>query len=286
MGRAKFKTFPYFGSFMEKLLKKFWWLLILPIFVIGCAKRPVIGENAFILIPHSQELALGDKAAKEILKKEKLVKDPKIVERVGRVFNRLLKAIPAKYRNAYEWKVYVIDKNIVNAFALPNGNIFVYKGLINFIEDNDELAAVLGHEMAHVILRHGAEKISQAMLANLIGSVLIQKVSPANKELAADLYSLGVNVAFLLPYSRKQEKEADIVGVLILMRAGYNPEGAVKLWEKMIKKFATKEPPEWLSDHPATKNRLQYIKKVIKFLKEHPKYVREFKIPPHLITEN
>ena len=269
---------------MEKFLKKFWWLLILPIFVIGCAKRPVIGENAFILIPHSQELALGDEAAQEILKKEQLVKDPKIVERVEKVFNRLLKAIPPKYRNAYEWKVYVIDKNVVNAFALPNGNIFVYKGLVDFVKNDDELAAVLGHEMAHVILRHGAEKMSQAMVANIVGSVLLQNVSPANRELAADLYSLGVNVAFLLPYSRRQEKEADIVGLLIAMRAGYNPEGAVKLWEKMVKKFASQEPPAWLSDHPASKERLEYIKKVIKFLKEHPKYVKEFKIPPQLIN--
>jgi len=92
-----------------------------------------------------------------------------------------------------------------------------------------------------------------------------------------------VNVAFLLPYSRRQEKEADIVGVLIMMRAGYNPEGAIRLWEQMVKEFKGKEPPEWLSDHPATERRLDYIRKVVKFLEEHPRYVREFRIPKKLL---
>jgi len=269
-------------GFLKKLLA-----VVVPfLLVTSCTKRPVIHEQAFILIPHSQEVKLGDEAAGEILKKEKLVKDPKIVKRVETVFNRLVAAIPEKFRKAYKWKVYVIDKNVVNAFALPNGNIFVYKGLVDFVKDDDELAAVLGHEMAHVILRHGAEKVSQAMVAQLVGSVLVQSVSPSHRELAARLYSLGVNVAFLLPYSRKQEKEADIVGVLIMMRAGYNPEGAIKLWKKMVEKFASKEPPEWLSDHPASERRLEYIKKVVEFLRSHPEYVEKFQIPPQLLKED
>ena len=167
----------------------------LSLFILSCAQKPVIHEQALILIPHYQELAIGNQAAKEILKEEKLVKNPRIVDRVKKVFNRLLEALPPKYRKLYEWKVYVIDKPVINAFALPNGNIFVYKGLVNFVKSDDELAAVLGHEMAHVILRHGAEKISWAMLAKLGEDLLLAKVSPANRELAADLYGLGVNVA-------------------------------------------------------------------------------------------
>ena len=256
------------------------------LFLLSCAKKPVVNESAFIIIPHSQELKLGDQAASAILKKEKLVKDPRYTERVKRVFQRLLAALPPKYRKAYEWKVYVLDRKDINAFALPNGNIFVFKGLLDFVKNDDELAAVLGHEMAHVILRHGAEKMSWAMLAQLGEYALLSKVPAANRDLAARLYGLGVNVAFLLPYSRKQEKEADIVGVLLMMRAGYDPEGAVKLWEEMVKKFKDREPPEWLSDHPASEHRLEYIRKVVQFLKTHPQYVEKFEIPPKLLEED
>ncbi|HIC09514.1 MAG TPA: M48 family peptidase [Aquificales bacterium] len=251
--------------------------------LLSCAERPVIHEHAFILLTHYQEMSLGDEAAREILKKEKLVKNPKIVKKVERIFNRLIKALPPKFQKLYDWKVYVIDKDIINAFALPNGNIFVYKGLIDFVKNDDQLAAVLGHEIAHVILRHGAEKVSQALLAQLGGYILLSKVSPAERELAAKLYNLGINVAFLLPYSRKQEKEADIVGILIMMRAGYNPDEAIKLWKKMAEKFEKKEPPEWLSDHPISKHRLDYIKKVVEFLKKHPQYVEKFEIPQKLL---
>ena len=253
------------------------------LFLFSCAERPVVHEHAFILLTHYQEMSLGDEAANEILKKEKLVKNPKIVKRVERVFNRLVKALPPKFQKLYDWKVYVIDKNVINAFALPNGNIFVYKGLVDFVDNDDQLAAVLGHEIAHVILRHGAEKVSQALLARLGGYILLSKVSPTERELAAKLYNLGINVAFLLPYSRKQEKEADIVGLLIMMRAGYNPDEAVKLWKKMVAKFENREPPEWLSDHPASKERLKYIQKVVKFLKTHPQYVEKFEIPQKLL---
>lgn len=237
-----------------------------------------------VLIPHSQELALGDSAARQILAQSQVVKSGPEVKLVNEVFDRLLKAIPDKYRNAYEWKVYVIKSNQINAFALPNGNIFVYTGLLKFINDDpNELAAVLGHEMAHVILRHGAEKVSSALLAQLGGELLMSKISPKYRPLAATLYAAGVNVAILLPYSRRQEKEADLLGLIIAMRAGYNPEGALKLWEKMVQRFKNQEPPEWLSDHPADERRLRYIGRAIEYLRSHPQYVQKFEIPEELL---
>jgi len=162
---------------MRNLLKVFLAVPLL-VFLLSCAKKPVVGTTEFTLITHSQEIALGNQAAEEILRTERLVKDPRYTQRVKEVFYRLLRALPPKFRNAYEWKVYVLDKNEINAFALPNGNIFVYKGLLNFVKSDDELAAVLGHEMAHVILRHGAEKLSWATVANLTGRLILGRVSP------------------------------------------------------------------------------------------------------------
>jgi len=258
-------------------------LVAAPAFLVSCAQKPVVGEPTLVLISHSQEVRLGDEAAKEILKTERLVEDPELVKRVETIFERLVQSLPPEYKSAYKWRVFVLDKPEVNAFALPNGNIFVYKGLVDFVESDDELAVVLGHEMAHVILRHAAEKISYATLAELTGYLLLSRIPPSQQRIAADLYALGVNVAFLLPYSRKQEKEADIVGLLIVMRAGYDPEAAVSLWEKMLQKFGSQEPPEWLSTHPASKRRLEYVKKVVQYLKEHPEVVKQFKIPKELL---
>jgi len=265
---------------MKRLL-----ILTLPILLlIGSCTNRLKHRPELILISHSQELALGDQAAAQILKEEKILKAGETVKLVEDSFKRLYQSLPDNYKKSYKWRVYVIDKPEINAFALPNGNIFVYTGLISFVNnDTQMLAAVLGHEMAHVILRHGAEKVSSAIVAQLGGELLLLKTPPEYRPLAAQLYGLGVGLAILLPYSRRQEKEADLLGLIITSRAGYNPEGALELWKKMVKKFETQEPPEWLSTHPAGKNRLQYIKKAIEYLKSHPEYVKKFQIPEQLL---
>jgi len=251
--------------------------------IFSCANK-INHRPELVLISHQQELQIGNEAAEQILNRYRVVRNGQQVREVQQIFNKLLEAIPQRYREMYEWKVYVLDSPQVNAFALPNGNIFVYKGLLDFIEnDPDELAAVLGHEMAHVILRHGAEKITSSMLAQIGGELLMSKISPSYRGLAAQLYNAGVNVALLLPYSRRQEKEADLLGLIIAMRAGYNPEGALKLWTKFVREFEGKKPPAWLSDHPADEERLRYIRRAIEFLKSHPQYLQKFQIPKELL---
>jgi len=258
-------------------------LAALPLFVTSCTNQ-VAQRPSLVLISHSQEIALGDQAAAEILKQVEVVKEGPQVELVNSIFDRLKAALPQNYRSAYKWKVYVVKSDEVNAFALPNGNVFVYTGIIDFVEgDPDALAAILGHEMAHVVLRHGAEKVSQAMLYELGGALLLSQVSPAYRSLAAQLYDLGVGLAILLPYSRRQEREADILGLIIAMRAGFDPYGAVKVWEKMLATYGDREPPEWLSTHPASKTRLEYVKRAIEYLKTHPEYVEKFVIPKELL---
>ncbi len=261
------------------MLRKLFLLTFLALLIFSCARSPIVHRTQFIILTHQQEMELGNQAAKAILKREKLVKNPKLVERVKRVFEKLYKALPDKYKKLYDWKVYVLDNPQVNAFALPNGNIFVYKGLLDFVKSDDELAAVLAHEMAHVILRHGAEKNSTYEVASLGEYLLLGKLSPAYRQIGSLLYEAGVSIAFLLPYSREQEREADEVGLLIMQRAGFNLDGAVKLWERMTKKFAKEEPPEFLSDHPLSKERLEYVRKLVSFLKKHPEYAKKFVLP-------
>ncbi len=252
--------------------------------VLSCAENKIVHRPQIIVLPKSEIMAIGDEAAARVLSKYPVVKSGPEVKLVKEVFEKLLSALPEKYRSDYDWKVYVLKSPQVNAFALPNGNIFVYTGLLKFINNNpNELAAVLGHEMAHVILKHGAEKVQTAMLAQLGEQLILSKVSPFHRQLAAELYNLGVGVAILLPYSRRQEREADLLGLIIMLRAGYNPDGAIKLWKKMISQFQTKELPEWLSDHPASEERLRYIERAIEYLRANPQYIREFVVPKELL---
>ncbi len=265
-------------------------LLLIPLLsflIFSCTtKKPVTGGTTFVIVPHSQEVALGKETAQKILAKEKLVTDPRYTRIVKNTFRRLIEALPSKYRNEYDWNVYVLDRKEVNAFALPSGDIFVFKGLLDFINnDEGELATVLSHEIAHVVLRHSAEKMTMATLAQVGELLLLNKIPPANRELAREFYELGVNIAFLMPYSRKQEKEADAVGLLLLFRAGYNPQKAVYLWREFTKRFAEGEPPEWLSTHPSNERRLRYISRLVRFLKEHPQYVREFRLPAEVVDK-
>ena len=262
-------------------------LPLLSLFIFSCTtKKPVTGGATLVLVSHQQEIQLGEETARKILSRERLVTDPRYTRLVQSVFKRLIDALPPKYRNQYRWRVHILDRKEVNAFALPSGDIFVFKGLLDFINnDEGELATVLSHEIAHVILRHSAEKMTMATLAQIGEVLLLNKIPPANRGLAKEFYELGVNVAFLLPYSRKQEKEADAVGLLLLMRAGYNPQKAVSLWRKFTERFAQGEPPEWLSTHPSSERRLKYISRLVEFLEKHPRYVREFKLPDEVLEK-
>jgi len=263
-------------------------LLIIPLLsflMFSCTtKKPVTGGTTLVLVPHSQEVELGRETAQRILAGERLVTDPRYTRLVENTFRRLVNALPSKYRNKYDWNVYILDRKEVNAFALPSGDIFVFKGLLDFINgDEGELATVLSHEIAHVVLRHSAEKMTMVTLAQIGEVLLLDKIPPANRRLAKEFYELGVNVAFLMPYSRKQEKEADAVGLLLLFRAGYNPQKAIALWKTFVDKLSSGEPPEWLSTHPSSERRLRYISRLVRFLEENPQYVRKFKLPAKVI---
>ncbi|HID79858.1 MAG TPA: M48 family peptidase [Aquifex aeolicus] len=264
--------------------------LLIPLFsflIFSCTtKKPVTEGTTFVIVSHSQEVELGRESAQKILGKEKLVTDPRYTRIVKETFRKLVEALPPKHRDGYKWNVYVLDRKEVNAFALPSGDIFLFQGLLDFIS-NDEgmLATVLSHEIAHVILRHSAEKITMATLARVGELLLLNKIPPENRGLAREFYELGVNIAFLMPYSRQQEKEADAVGLLLLFRAGYNPQKAVYLWRKFTEGFAKGEPPEWFSTHPSSERRLRYISRLVRFLEENPQYISEFRLPAKVMEK-
>lgn len=222
----------------------------------GCAHAPVTGREQLMLIPQSEALQLGLQSYDQVLAKSKISHDPKYVDQVQRVGERIARV---SGHPDYQWQFTVIDDpKTINAFALPGGKVAVYTGLLNLHLTDDELAAVLGHEIGHAIAQHGRERMSQALLVQGGLSALDAsgKVSP--QLMPAVQAALGIGVE--LPFSRLQESEADTIGLNLMAKAGYDPRAAVTLWQKMSQMDTGNKVPELLSTHPTDARRIAAIK--------------------------
>lgn len=231
-------------------------VVLLLIAVQSCAVVPHTQRKALILISPGQEAALGAEAYKEILSQEKLSDNKRwilIVDRVGRNIARV------SDRPDLDWEFKLIESPQKNAFCLPGGKVAVYTGIMEVARNEAGLAAILGHEIAHAIARHGAERMSQALLVNLgLGLADVSLQNSEHRDLILAALGLSANVGLLLPYSRKHESEADAIGTLYMARAGYDPNEAVALWER----FAGAEqnrPPAFLSTHPPSRERAEAL---------------------------
>jgi len=199
------------------------------------------------------QIKLGDQAAAEVMRKYRVVNDDRsrIVEDVGR---RLLDVLPPKERGPWDYRFHVIESKEINAFALPGGNVFVFTGLYDRFKSEDELAAVMGHELTHVREQHwakmaGAQAKRQAGLAVLLGVTRAGSGWQSAVGLADNLMSLR--------YSRKDEDQADAEGFDDLVAAGYNPEGMLDLFHTLQSASGGGGGPAFLADHPLTKQRIQ-----------------------------
>jgi predicted Zn-dependent protease len=225
--------------------------------VLGCASAPYTRRSQLILVSPSEESKLGAQAYREVLSKSRVDPRPAVNSPVADVGRRLARAAN---RPEYKWEFAVIDDpKQVNAFALPGGKVAVYTGLFPVAQDTNGLAVVLGHEISHVLARHGAERMSQGVVAQagqgVLGALLGGGPS-ANAILAA--YGLGAQLGVLLPYSRTQESEADHIGLILMSQAGYDPHAAVAFWQRM-ERTGGGAPPEFLSTHPSHGTREQQI---------------------------
>ena len=202
---------------------------------------------------------MGAQAFQEIKSNVKSDADPRVIQYVNCVVTPLTQA--AKNQTSVsQWEVVVFKSPDVNAFALPGGRIGVYSGLLNVAKSDAQLAAVVGHEIGHVIAHHGAERVSQ-QAGTQLGLAALGAISgnnPQSKTLMG-LLGVGVQVGVLLPFSRTQENEADLVGLDLMARAGFDPHESVALWKNMIEASGNKAPAEWLSTHPASENRISNL---------------------------
>lgn len=227
----------------------------------GCYTNPVTGRKSLVLISQGQELSLGQDSFSAISRTEKISTDPAKIERVRRVGERVARAVGSQMPSA-KWEFAVFESAAANAFALPGGKVGVYTGLLVLADTDSELAIVMGHEIGHVIARHGAERMSEAaVIAGIgaLGAAAVEKRTDAQtKELFVLAYGGATTLARVLPHSRGNESEADRMGVIYAAKAGYDPRAAISFWTKMAqqKGAAAAQTPPWMSTHPNDAKRI------------------------------
>lgn len=229
-------------------------LAALSLFLGGCYTVPETGRSSFIL--PVDDVGQGAAAFAEIKAKEKISRDPAANERVRRIGLRIAQVVGQDLPGA-AWEFVVFDApDTVNAFALPGGKVGVYTGLLNLAASDDEVAIVIGHEIAHVTARHGAERMSQGILVAAGGLVLDhQTQGRKNHDLMLAGYGL-LSTGGMLAFSRSHESEADYIGIRYAARAGYDPRAAVTFWQKMEKQSKGGRLPVFLSTHPSHDRRI------------------------------
>jgi len=255
------------------------WSLLTVAFLItvGCASVPHTGRRQFNMVPDDQLNALGMKAFQEVLSKEPEATDKRLVDMVQRVADRVSAAAEALDKPRFKWQAKLVNKDIPNAVCLPGGKIIVFSGILPYAKNEAGLAAIIAHEVAHAVARHGGERLSQQVA--LRGALSAGGELLRNKDGTLDTRSrillgalgLGGTLGIVLPYSRTHEFEADRIGQLYLAKAGYDPAEAVRLWSRMAK--IQKPPiPVWLSTHPADEDRVAELRK---FLPDAQKFYGE-----------
>ena len=239
-------------------------LIVMPIFFIGCmGKTPYTKRHQLMLVSVEEENALGLQASNDILQKEKLSSDRVATQMVKRVGANIAKVAD---RNDFQWEFHLIDKDELNAFCLPGGKVFVYTGLLKVAKSEAQLATVMSHEIAHAIARHGAEKMSMQQATNIGKSLLTSALGITNSKWASTFdmaYGFGSSVGLVLPHSRKQESEADKIGLILMAKASYNPNDALNFWYNMQKLNQADGGFTFLRTHPTDSDRIESIKKLL-----------------------
>jgi predicted Zn-dependent protease len=222
--------------------------------VAACTKNPITGKDQFLLLPEQQLSAQGQQACQQILSEQGESGNSSLTARVRQVGSRV---VAASHDPGRAWEFHVINDETPNAFALPGGCVGVHTGLFNVVENDAQLAAVLGHELAHVTVQHHNERLSRQVAVETGLAVAGSMVSPETTQIMAQAATLGL----VLPFSRSQEAEADEVGLMYMARAGYDPRAAIDVWQNFA--AVGGGTVDFLSTHPSPGNRIERLQQLM-----------------------
>ncbi len=253
---------------------RFLGLSVCMLVILACATVPITDRKAIHLVSDSELATLSLQQYGDVLKKSKISPDAQKTAMVRRVGERIARATEqfltgkgmAEEIKNYKWEFNLIeDDKTANAWCMPGGKVAVYTGILPFTGDENGLAVVMGHEIAHAVAKHGNERMSQALLQQMGGAALSAALSSqpaATGALFQLAYGAGTQVGILLPYSRVHESEADKIGLILMALAGYDPRAAPLFWERMAKSEKSRTP-EILSTHPAPETRIKQLQSYI-----------------------
>lgn len=243
----------------------------------GCGSVPLTGRRQLLLVSDQEVLTSSLTQYNDYMKtapRSSSAKQAAMVKRVGQKIAQATEAylrqngLAAEVKN-FQWEFNLVADKQVNAFCMPGGKIVVYEGLMKLVTSDDELAVVIGHEVAHAVAKHSNERMSQQVLAQYGAQILnrsLSEKSTAVQALAGTVYGIGTQVGVMLPFSRKHESEADYMGLILMKMAGYNPDVAVTFWQKMSA-GTTGSVPALLSTHPSDAKRIKDIQKALPEIK-------------------
>ncbi len=257
-----------------KLKKNVLSLIFLFLFIVSCSTVPLTGRKQLSLIPASQMMSMSFQQYDQFLKEHPPSKNTQQAALVKKVGWKIKKAVEQFFSqnnmtdrlNGYNWEFNLVDSKEVNAWCMPGGKVVFYTGIIPICKDEDGIAVVMGHEVAHAIAEHGGERMSQGLLTQLGGlglALALQKKPKQTQQLWMTAYGIASQVGVMLPFSRLQESEADHLGLIFMSMAGYDPHGAVEFWERMAANKKGQAPPEFLSTHPSDQTRINDLEKLI-----------------------
>ena len=252
-----------------KFLKNIVLVMFSLVIIAGCMhKTPYTNRSQMIFMSQEEELALGEKSYEEALSTAKVITGTKDANRVKAIGERIAKVAN---RSDFTWEFNLVEDKALNAFCLPGGKVVVYTGILTAARNDDQLATVISHEIAHALARHGAERMSSASVQQgiqTLGNVVLAVGAPSYQNVFNQAYGIGSQIGVMLPYGRMQESEADEIGIYLMHKAGYNMQEALKFWENMSE--GKTDTNEFLSTHPSSSTRIEDIKKVIVKVQSQP----------------
>ena len=240
------------------------------LFMISCSTVPITGRQRINIVSDAEILPASFAQYEGFLKENKTSKDAKMTKEVQTVGKNISRAVDKFMRannmvseaNSYRWEFNLIEDKAVNAWCLPGGKVVIYTGILPICKNEDGIAAVMGHEIAHAFAKHGQERMTSAygqQLGGMAVAIGTNNKDPQTQALWSAIYGIGSEVG-MLAYSRTHETEADKLGLVFMTMAGYNPQEAVNVWIRMGERAEGSAPPEFLSTHPSDETRIRNLK--------------------------